>query len=818
MKCYICRKEFDGIVSLVRHFKRSHFLAPNDYYKCAENGCCQSFHSLASFRRHVLKLHVTTITPFVDDMDNMVTNITPEPENIYDSIESPIFAGEEFLIENNPPLQKTDLSNLLKEINELGLKFALSLHSLNNINRKNVHDIIQRTQAMILKPVIDVFKTVLSQKLNAEDETLNELIPAVENIFDHVKSEFLLQKALVENDLTCEVQIYTIDNKIEPVYKNGVLHYNESITSSFILPLKFQFKKYFETPNNFKMIMEEMEKIENSKDNHISNFIQGDLWKTKKVTYPNDILVPYFLYSDDAELNNPLGSHAGQQSICFFYYSFPCLPNHNSKSENVFLAAAVKTRDIKEYGPNKCLQPLVSELIDLEVDGLNIKTPIGDVVKVKFILGLLLGDNLALNTLLGFNASFSSNKYCRLCSISKSEAQNSYRINNMQLRSKNSYDRDLLSNNPSETGIRFDAIWNKIPSYHVTDNFYVDVMHDIFEGVCHYNLSFIINYFIRKKFFDLDTLNFRKRNYNYGKWDIDSISNDVKSNHLIKKHFKMSASEMMCFCQSLPLMICDLIPTNDAVWKFLLTFIELIDILLCFNFTSQMTSSLENKIELHNELFLNLFKEPLKPKFHNLLHYSHVVRMSGPLRQLWCFKYENKHRDFKIYSHSMTSRKNLCLSIARKYQLKFAGYICGNHFSSQFFFDQKHLIEDSIYESILKSETMRRNIVDFETYSKCQYNGYRFESNTYIAEHITELKIFLLISIVRTNTSVMFFGQKISRIKYMPASVSYALDMTSLSDFEIIELQNLIGPPIYTTSKINNQDLIRLKSYFKYVK
>lgn len=64
------------------------------------------------------------------------------------------------------------------------------------------------------------------------------------------------------------------------------------------------------------------------------NFVQGSLWKSKVQLYPGKILIPYFIYIDDFELNNPLGTHTKVHSICGIYYSFPSLPNVNSKLEN----------------------------------------------------------------------------------------------------------------------------------------------------------------------------------------------------------------------------------------------------------------------------------------------------------------------------------------------------------------------------------------------------------------------------------------------------------------------------------------------------
>lgn len=49
----------------------------------------------------------------------------------------------------------------------------------------------------------------------------------------------------------------------------------------------------------------------NSEPNIMSNFIQGQLWKDLSAKFGDKITMPLFLYFDDYENHNPLGSHKG---------------------------------------------------------------------------------------------------------------------------------------------------------------------------------------------------------------------------------------------------------------------------------------------------------------------------------------------------------------------------------------------------------------------------------------------------------------------------------------------------------------------------
>lgn len=82
-----------------------------------------------------------------------------------------------------------------------------------------------------------------------------------------------------------------------------------------------------------------------------------------------------------------------------------------------------------------------------------------------------------------------------------------------------------MTNNEKITGIKENCVFNSIPSFHVTNNYYFDIMHDIFEGVCRYDISKILVHFIEKsKFFSIDVLNNRKQMFHYGETEIGNIS------------------------------------------------------------------------------------------------------------------------------------------------------------------------------------------------------------------------------------------------------------------------------------------------------
>ncbi|KAF0743250.1 Uncharacterized protein FWK35_00014952 [Aphis craccivora] len=108
----------------------------------------------------------------------------------------------------------------------------------------------------------------------------------------------------------------------------------------------------------------------------IKHFIQGELKEKTILPYQNKIVIPYFIYIDDFEINNPLGPHVSVHSISAIYYSFP-LTNQSKL--------------------------LMCQINDFEVNGIIIDTPCGT-----------RGDDLGFNSICELSRSFSANFFCSL--------------------------------------------------------------------------------------------------------------------------------------------------------------------------------------------------------------------------------------------------------------------------------------------------------------------------------------------------------------------------------------------------------------------
>lgn len=310
---------------------------------------------------------------------------------------------------------------------------------------------------------------------------------------------------------------------------------------------------------------------------------------------------------------------------------------------------------------------LIKVLIDFHENGITISVNSVD-IQVYFALGLVLGDNLGLNSILGFVESFSANYYCRFCRSHKKDLQNMLSECPESLRNIYNYKLDVLKDNVSETGRNELCIFNEIPNFHVVNNSVCDFMHDITEGIARYDMAVINSYLINHNFFTLENLNNRIKLFDYGTVEKKNSLNY----HLNKGCIIMSSSEMLCLVRYFSLIVGKLIPVDIEIWELYIMLRKIIDICCAKKIQPECSHLLNNIIAQHNRLFLLFSKSILKPKFHILTHYGNLLIKNGPLILTSLIWFEGKHKVLKALANSIPCRINVGHILANKLQLQMA--------------------------------------------------------------------------------------------------------------------------------------------------
>jgi len=198
-----------------------------------------------------------------------------------------------------------------------------------------------------------------------------------------------------------------------------------------------------------------------------------------------------------------------------------------------------------------------------------------------------------------------------------------------------------------------------------------------------------------------------------------------------------------------------------------------------------------------------------------LTHYPQIIRQSGPLRKIWCFKFEQKHKQFKIYSHCITTRKNICLTLAKKYELKFAFQLLkGTNLVDTFTVNEKHLVQSNFKNLIIGK---LKNVLDsIKFYSQICFKGVKYRPGYYLSILNEEILFYLIHEIVIVESKqLLFFCQNVQDVKYVDHIIAYECDPTNLGSFALLTTDQIIGPPIHLIKTAKGKQILRTKEYYR---
>ncbi|XP_011866318.1 PREDICTED: uncharacterized protein LOC105561171 [Vollenhovia emeryi] len=239
------------------------------------------------------------------------------------------------------------------------------------------------------------------------------------------------------------------------------------------------------------------------------------------------------------------------------------------------------------------------------------------------------------------------------------------------LRNFLNYNNDIQLHNVSETGLKEECVFHDIPSYHMTENYSVDELHDGREGLCNVDMIHILRNLIDGKYkcFNLEFLNNRMLMFDYGSKQSSNKPPCISTDHLKKKKLKMTGSEILCFVRLFGVIVGDLVYEDNPYWQLYLLMRQILDIILAKRLSKGSISRLKILIQEHHELFISLTGENLTPKMHILTHYPRIIEQSGPTSHLSTIRNEAKHRDFTQAAAANMSRLNIAHSLAIKHQM-----------------------------------------------------------------------------------------------------------------------------------------------------
>lgn len=673
-KCYSCFVKIDDIKIFSTHV--GHHGLRSKRIPCVEDACIHKpiekrlYSTFSAFLRHYRHIHSGNTRQLDQDQPSACPK-SAEP------IQSPMEVDPPPDDPNldTDPFQVTDTSNINLVKAELDL-FIARLYYDYKIPRSTVQSVVKSAESLIsvVHSFLDPILSPIVQECTNKDALmeLQELMKYLSNPFQEIHSEYSRIKTYTKQGTFIPPETYEIGQALAASPEC----ITEVLTAQFI-PLRQTLKAFLEEPDVMKKILEFKESIKNSP--FLLNFMNGEEWKRIEMSV-NKFILPLWLYNDDFCPNNALGDSPAVQKITTLYVQMPFLPTeYISSLHHIFLLYLHYSLEKKTISNQDLYFKIVEEFKYLFNEGISVETECYT-GKVYFGLGLLTGDNLGLHEIAGFVKGFRANYPCRYCKMKLSDLVVCCIEDPTLRRNIVNYNTDLTTNDPSKTGIREDCIFHVIPLFHCTTNIGCDILHDIFEGSCRYDLPLVLDYFRKRKYFNLEELNNRMKTFDYGPIDKNSIPPLLEvENGKIK--IKMSAHHMMIFTKYLGILIGDLIPEGHEVWRLYIILRKIIDICMCPHIPKKFLPLLSSLVTEHHELYLKWSDDKqLKNKHHHMLHYAWVIENHGPLVHQWTFRTEARHRIGKSIAVSISTWVNLPASIALRNQLGFHALLKSHSF------------------------------------------------------------------------------------------------------------------------------------------
>ena len=638
--------------------------AKKQLVQCPFLGCTHSTNVASTFRSHQSRCHATACRA---DLKLGIYASNKEEEGARDMLVDEV-DDDGSDVEVQSPAAISDLDDSV--MHNMGL-FFLQLQ------------VVCGVPASAVQTIIDGFNNLLSLSqplaVNSVAETLqtHQVNPKVaEEVIHTLNSDIPLQK-------------YTRKGGLLSTHKKRMAYYKSSF--AYVKPTELVLGEragkactyaYVSLVHVLQKLMNHPDFVSHfsrkrtSDEGLYSSYIDGKYCTDNELFSKDENALMVALYTDDWETVNPLGTSRKKHKLCAFYWTLANLPSkYRTRLSAIQMCILVRTDDVKHFGLNTVIEPLLRDLAFLETEGIFVEN-LGTTVRGS--LAYISADNLGAHTIGRFNESFSPNveRICRFCLCTSGEIQDIGKTD-FQMRTKQTHSHHIQmvkegTAQSSTFGVKDDTPLNTLQYYHITNGLPPDVAHDLLEGIVPYELALALCSFTEKGYFSLDQFNEIIHSFPYQHHDSANRPQQI----IRKLTFDHSASiggnchENWTLLRLLPLMIGDKVPADDIVWLALLELKDIVE----YSFAPKMTEAdilfFDSKIRDHKQLLTDAFPDfRFKPKHHFVDHYPHLMQCYGPLVQCYTLRFEGKHSFFKKVVRHIMNFKNLCMSLAERHQL-----------------------------------------------------------------------------------------------------------------------------------------------------
>ena len=429
--CSFCNIDRDTEKAFMSNVRLSHKELMNFEVTCIHFNCERKFQNIHGYKQHYIREYC------IGDLNSIEKNHSDNEKN-----------SIAIQIDEDEPTEEND--NNESDFNEeISNCISILEHSLNDLQqfKESVHKYVglivakiyakPKTPRSSARETIDMFigffnslvvKLIFSK---CKENDIEIMCRMVNNTFNTFKSEHLTFQYFKTNNWLIEPRSITINfsnsfrtskGECLPVILRDTVH--------LVLPIDV-LTKFLEMPNVLEKIFQHVKNCKNSTS--MNSIFKSKTYERLEKIYENKYFMPVVVYSDDFEINNPIGSRRVKNKIGAVYqtiYGLP--PEYASQLQNIFLLQLHKYIDHRDLGNKKIFNSIIKYLQVLQDEGILVKFN-DTTIRIYFPLYAILGDNLGLNTILGYSKGSNSNFPCRICTAPKNLVQTMTSENEMYL-------------------------------------------------------------------------------------------------------------------------------------------------------------------------------------------------------------------------------------------------------------------------------------------------------------------------------------------------------------------------------------------------
>lgn len=665
MGVFICKngncghRTFGTFRSFCFHIRTIHIDDPTLSISCGIDNCQNRFKLYHSYRRHCLRCHKesTSDNCFDTDSTNFETN----------ELESSGLDNDSFVEEGNAVIEPLlNTNEFIKKIQSVLAVFSLRVREMHCVPAV-VHTDIMNSIAEVIRVIMEqVLKTVVSEFGNRGihiDEVFEvfQLDLMVDAMFTFSRSDFMLKKFCREFLTFKEPTEYVINGSAKV----------------YIVPIFEQLKTLLSKEDVLQEVLQNNTTVDNP--HMLCDFKSGVLFKNSEQYNKSTIFLN--MYNDEFEVVNPIGTKRGKQKLNAVYFTIGNFSvNHHSKLKYIFLAMLTRHKFVTQHGYDAVFSPLVKDLAALEESGIIVTSNSGVKHKFEVRVATLSGDNLSSHAIGGFRQCFSSGRICRFCmithdAISSVTSEKDVILRNIANHSYHVTAAQMSADNVSAYGVAGNSVLSQLKNFNPVTCLPPDPMHDLLEGVVPAFISALLQELSHKGLCRLRDLNNSIENFRYKGSDLKNKPQAFKSGFEIVG----SASQKWCLLRLLPL-LCPL-AQDEELFSMYVKLRVIVDHLLAPKIPTASVAYLETHIsEFLGAVQVVLPCLHLTPKFHFLIHYPRALTMFGPLRNLWCMRFEAKHQYFKSVVNHLRNFINVSKTLCTRHCMLQAYNLSGNNF------------------------------------------------------------------------------------------------------------------------------------------